>query len=314
MKKKKMGRGMDILFDYNGFEAQEQAENTVKTSPDDTADSLISEEAKTGITTLRTALIEPDRNQPRTVFDDEAITELSQSVAEHGILQPILVRPTEQGYKIVAGERRWRAAIRAELREVPVIIREMTDLEAAQLALIENLQRESLNPVEEARGYKRLSEEFSMTQEQIAAKVSKSRSVIANSLRLLNLPENTLSLLSEGRISTGHAKVLAGVQNKDFCDKLAQKIADESLSVRETEKLVAKGELPEDTQLQKQLSKVASRDSYCDEVELALTEYFSKKVSVVNRKNGSGQLRINYKNLDELKELVKELADKADKA
>lgn len=318
MKKKKMGRGMDILFDYNGFDSPDSPEAKEQTAPlkerSDKGGDKSESQQKGGISTLRTALIEPDRNQPRTVFDDEAISELAQSVEEHGILQPILVRPTEQGYKIVAGERRWRAAMRAGLREVPVIIREMTDLEAAQLALIENLQRESLNPVEEARGYKRLIDEFSMTQEQIAKKVSKSRSVVANSLRLLNLPDKSLELLSEGKISAGHAKVLAGIEDKAFCDTIAQRIVDESLSVRETERLVSKGEEPDGSKLQKQLSKIAERDSYCDEVELSLSEYLAKKVKVVSRKNGSGQLRIDYKNLDELKELVKELAEKADKA
>ncbi len=307
MKKRKMGKGMDVLFGSNGFDLDADEVQETQTPESKTPDNADKGEAKGGISTLRTSAIEPDRKQPRTQFDDEAISELAQSVSEHGILQPILVRPTGDSYRIVAGERRWRAAMRAGLKEVPVIIREMTDLEAAQLALIENLQRESLNPVEEARGYKRLIDEFSMTQEQIAKQVSKSRSVVANSLRLLNLENEILELLSGGDISVGHAKVLAGMENREYAVELARRIAPEKLSVREIERLSA---MPQKStqRTDREISRVAGKNHYCDEIALSLSEYFSQKVSVTERKNGRVQLKIDFKNVEELKKLASELA------
>lgn len=306
MKKRKMGKGMDVLFGSNGFDLEAEAENA-ETPESKSPDNAESPEARGGISSLRTSAIEPDRKQPRTQFDDEAISELAQSVAEHGILQPILVRPVGDSYRIVAGERRWRAAMRAGLKEVPVIIKEMTELEAAQLALIENLQRESLNPVEEARGYKRLIDEFSMTQEQIAGQVSKSRSVIANSLRLLNLENEILELLSGGEISVGHAKVLAGMENREYAAELAKRIAPEKLSVREIERLSS---MPQKNaqKIDKKISRVANKNHYCDEIALSLSEYFSQNVSVTERKNGRVQLKIDFKNVDELKKLAAQLA------
>ncbi len=307
MKKRKMGKGMDVLFGSNGFDLEaeaEQAETPESISPDNAE----SPESRGGISSLRTSAIEPDRKQPRTQFDDEAISELAQSVAEHGILQPILVRPVGDSYRIVAGERRWRAAMRAGLKEVPVIIKEMTELEAAQLALIENLQRESLNPVEEAKGYKRLIDEFSMTQEQIAKQVSKSRSVIANSLRLLNLENEILELLSTGEISVGHAKVLAGMENREYAAELAKRIAPEKLSVREIERLSSMPQENAQKIIDKKISRVANKDHYCDEIALSLSEYFSQKVSVTERRNGRVQLKIDFKNVDELKKLASQLA------
>lgn len=306
MKKRKMGKGMDVLFGSNGFDLEAEAEDA-ETPESKSPDNAESPEARGGISSLRTSAIEPDRKQPRTQFDDEAISELAQSVAEHGILQPILVRPVGDSYRIVAGERRWRAAMRAGLKEVPVIIKEMTELEAAQLALIENLQRESLNPVEEARGYKRLIDEFSMTQEQIAGQVSKSRSVIANSLRLLNLENEILELLSGGEISVGHAKVLAGMENREYAAELAKRIAPEKLSVREIERLSS---MPQKNaqKIDKKISRVANKNHYCDEIALSLSEYFSQNVSVTERKNGRVQLKIDFKNVDELKKLAAQLA------
>lgn len=323
MKKKKMGKGMDILFEYNSLTlddtdslAEEATDEAASPEGTQSIPPKSAAEKKGGITTLRTTQIEPDRKQPRTEFSEEAIAELTQSVEEHGVLQPLLVRPKGDGYMIVAGERRWRAAMRAGLKEIPVVIREMTDLEAAQIALIENLQRESLNPIEEARGYKRLIDEFSMTQEQVARQVSKSRSVIANSLRLLNLQEEILSLLADGKISVGHAKVLAGLENEEFALLLARKTADESLSVRELERLSALGfeKVFDNNKLtiNKEIEKIVRKDSYCDEIALSLSEYFSQKVKVTMKKNGGAQLKIDFRNVEELKKLASELARRAD--
>ena len=316
-----MGKGMDILFEYNSLTLDDEAEKTEVTPAADEGEKSDtakpdSTDVRKGITTLRTTQVEPDRTQPRTEFSEEAIAELAESITEHGVLQPLLVRPRGDGYMIVAGERRWRAAMRAGLKEIPVVIRDMTDLEAAQIALIENLQRESLSPIEEARGYKRLIDEFSMTQEQVARQVSKSRSVIANSLRLLNLPDEILAHLKDNKISVGHAKVLAGIEDKAFAVKLSQKTADESLSVRELERLAALGFDKvfgtEKQNVDRKLSQIAVKDSFCEEMALSLSEYFSQKVKITMKKNGGAQLKIDFKNKDELQKLASALARRAD--
>ncbi len=294
MGKKKMGKGLDALLDWNGgAESLEPIKNQA-------------ENDSGGAKVLRTSEIEPDRKQPRTVFDEAAIDELADSVSQHGILQPILVRPFGGGYRIVAGERRWRAAMKAGLREVPVIVRDMTDLEAAQISLIENLQRESLNPIEEALGYKRLVDEFFMTQEQIAEKVGKSRPVIANALRLLNLPEEVRQMLSDGQISPGHAKVLAGVENHSTAVLYAKKAAEEKLSVRQLEKLVGAGS-KEKTEV-RVVSGIKKPDPFLTELEIAMTRHLSHTVKVKKEKGGRMKLDIEFESLDELKSFAKALA------
>ncbi len=294
MGKKKMGKGLDALLDWNG--GKESLEPMENRAEDDSG----------GTKVLRTSDIEPDRKQPRTVFDEAAISELADSVSQHGILQPILVRPFGGGYRIVAGERRWRAAMKAGLREVPVIVREMTDLEAAQISLIENLQRESLNPIEEALGYKRLADEFFMTQEQIAEKVGKSRPVIANALRLLNLPEEIRQMLSDGQISSGHAKVLAGVEDHSMAVLYAKKAAEEKLSVRQLEKLVSAGS-KEKTEV-RVVSGIKKPDPFLTELEIAMTRHLSHTVKVKKEKGGRMKLDIEFESLDELKSFAKALA------
>lgn len=293
MKKKKMGKGLGALLDlYDETDDVQQEDGG-------------SEKA---VTTLRTSEIEPDRKQPRTDFNEQAIDELAQSVGQHGILQPILVRPTKDGYKIVAGERRWRAAMKAELKEVPVIIKELDDLQAAQLALIENLQRESLNPIEEAAGYKRLSEEFSMTQEQIAERVSKPRSVIANSLRLLELPEAARDMLSKGEISVGHAKVLAGVSGEENVVSLAQRIKSEGLTVRQLEAVIAASKAPSKAPKRQNAAGFGGKDPYIGEFEIAMKKLTGAAVKVKQQKNGVQRLEIEFKNMEELKSFASRLA------
>lgn len=305
MKKKKMGKGLDALLDIYS------AEDTKK--PEERADNAEdSSDAKSGLSTLRISLIEPDRSQPRTLFDEEAIEELSQSVSQHGILQPILVRPVGDAYKIVAGERRWRAAMKAGLKEVPVIIREMTELEAMQIALIENLQRESLNPIEEALGYKRLLEEFSMTQEQIALRVSKPRSVIANSLRLLKLPDTVQGLLSQGDISVGHAKVLAGIDDAQRCEELAQRIKDEKLSVRELERIAAQKTETESVSKPQKAVSAKVNDPFLREIELSMSRVTAGKVKIAKAKNGKLRMDIEFKDMNDLREFASSLADITD--
>lgn len=244
--------------------------------------------------------IEPDRGQPRTKFTEEALSELEASIREFGILQPLLVRPMSDGsYKIVAGERRWRAARRAELTEVPVIIKSLTDAQAAAIALIENLQREDLNPIEEAAGIRKLIEEFGFTQEEAAEKLSKSRPAITNALRLLSLPKDVMKLLEDGKISSGHARALLGLDDEKLISDIANEIVEKQLSVRQTEQLVKALKKPKKEKMPKK-----ARDKFFDEVELALSGVLARKVNIVNSGKG-GKLEIEFFDTDDLQKLAK---------
>ena len=188
---------------------------------------------------LKLVDIEPNRDQPRKEFDEEKLSELAESIRQHGVISPIIVKRSANGfYGIIAGERRWRAAKKAGLKTIPAIIKELSEIEVSEIALIENLQRQDLNPVEEALGYKRLMDEYSLTQEQIAEKMSKSRSSVANALRLLNLADDVLEMIKNGKISFGHAKLILSLSDKNKQSELAKIIADEDLSVRATEQLL----------------------------------------------------------------------------
>ncbi len=233
---------------------------------------------------LRISDIEPNRDQPRREFDPEALQTLADSISEHGVLQPILVRPIfGGGYQIVAGERRYRASLMAGLTEVPVIIRDLDDKKTMEIALIENLQRENLNPVEEAMGYRTLMENHGMTQEEVAAAVGKSRPVIANALRILKLPEYVLALVSEGKLSAGHARALASIEDVERICRLAEEIVEKGLSVRFAEQAVK----PEKVKKQK-VSTVTAKPQYYSEVEMAMTESLGRKVTVNRVKGGKG--------------------------
>ena len=276
-KKGGLGRGFDSLFLDNSSDAQ----------------------AESGSVSLPVGQIEPDRGQPRTKFDEEALSELENSIREHGVLQPLLVRPMSDGtYRIVAGERRWRAARRAGLTEVPVIIRSLTDAEAAAIALIENLQREDLNAIEEAVGIRRLIEEYDFTQEEAADKLSKSRPAIANALRLLALPNDVMKLVADGTLSAGHGRALLGLNNKELIPDTAKQVAEEKLSVRQTEQLVKALNKPPRTPKPK-----PKRDTFYDEVELALSDVLARKVTVTNAGEG-GRLTIEFFDADDLKKLA----------
>ncbi len=244
--------------------------------------------------------IEPDRGQPRTKFSEEALSELEASIREFGVLQPLLVRPMSDGsYKIVAGERRWRAARRAELTEIPVIIKSLTDAEAAAIALIENLQREDLNPIEEAAGIKKLIEEYGYTQEEAAEKLSKSRPAIANALRLLALPKDVLKMVEDGILSAGHARALLGLDDEQQISDIAKEIVEKQLSVRQTEQLVKALKKP-----RKAAQPKKARDKFYDEVELALSGVLARKVVVSNSGNG-GKLEIEFFDRDDLQKIAK---------
>lgn len=249
------------------------------------------------ITTLKIGDIEPNRDQPRRDFDPEQLNLLAQSITKHGVIQPLTVREHNGAYQIVAGERRWRAAKIAGLSEVPVRIMELTDAETAQIALIENLQREDLNPIEEANGYKQLAEKYGFKQEEIAASVGKARSSVANAIRLLELPEEVKELARQGKLSSGHCKVLLSVSDDVRRLELAHKAANEQVSVRQLERLAA---------AESKVRKPAARtvNPFFTEAEISLKELTGRPVKITPKKNKI-TLEISCRNEEELKELLK---------
>lgn len=269
-------------------------------------DNSIENADNSGTTLLKISEIEPNKNQARKSFDESAITELAESISQHGVLQPLLVRPLPGGgYQLIAGERRWRASRAAGLTEVPVIIKSLTDEEASVISLIENLQRENLNPVEEANGFNELIEKYNLTQEEAANRVGKSRTAVTNSLRILKLPKKVIGLVASGELSAGHAKALAGIESDKGIIALAEMIVEKGLSVRETEKLVKSAGKEKKTKN----SPKSRRDSYFDEVELALSNSLSRKARVVTSgKKESGTLEIAFYGKEDLERLANALS------
>ena len=261
-------------------------------------------EDKSGGVTLNISEIEPNRSQPRKEFDEQALSELADSISKHGLLQPLLVRPLALGgYEIVAGERRYRACRMAGITEVPVIIRELTESETMELALIENLQREDLTPLEEAEGYQALMSEHGMTQEEVAQSVGKSRPAVANALRLIKLPDSVKELLKENKISAGHARALLSLNSEEEMLELAELIVQKDLSVRQTEKLCkqAAREKPEPSAPEK-------KPSFYSMVELALNEALGRKITISkNKGKEGGVLQIEFYSDEELTELSNKL-------
>lgn len=257
--------------------------------------------------TLRISEIEPNRNQPRKNFSDEAISALADSIQEHGMLQPILVRPLSTGgYQIVAGERRWRAARMLGLDEVPVNIKELSDMETMQIAIIENLQRENLNPVEEAAGYNELIENYGMTQDKVAKMVGRSRSAVANAIRLLALPERVLKMLEKGDLSAGHGRALLGFEDdEELLTAMAIKASDGGLTVRQVEKAAQKYAASEEEIPEKSNKKI---DNYFKEMELSLNETLGRKVKVDYGKN-KGALILEFYDKDDLASIAKKLTE-----
>lgn len=253
--------------------------------------------------TLKLNEIEPNKEQPRKTFDEKALQELANSIERNGVLQPLLVRPmTDGSYQLVAGERRWRASRLAGLTEVPVVVKEMSDEQAMEIALIENLQREDLNPIEEAEGLYLLIERYNLTQEEAAARVGRSRPAIANALRLLNLPEEVRNMTKEGKISAGHARALLGFDTEKAMREAAKDIVSRDLSVRDVERLAkesSKGDAPKPR-------KKTNRDTFYDEVELALSKTLGRKVNVKVSKTG-GILEMEFFDKKDLAKLAKQL-------
>ena len=279
-KKAGLGKGLDALF--------------IDNSTEENGDKLVNIND-----------IEPKRDQPRKHFDEETLKELADSIAMHGVIQPLLVRPlSDGGYQLIAGERRWRASRMAGLTQVPVVVREMTDEEAMELALIENLQREDLNPIEEAEGFKLLMDTYSFTQEQAAEKVGKSRPAVANALRLLALPEEVLDMVKEGIISSGHARTLLPLSDKKLIIKLAEEISQKELSVRETKRIV-KTLLKPKSEIVKKKSK---RDPYYDECEIAIREELGRKAKINVSRGNKGSIEIEFFSKEDLQSILEALA------
>lgn len=277
MKKRGLGKGLDAIF----------AENT-----DETTEGAVS---------VKISEIEPNRDQPRKEFDSEALSELADSISQHGVLQPLLLRPLlTGGYRIVAGERRWRAARMAGLTEVPAIIREMSDAEEMLFALIENLQREDLTPLEEARGYRTLIEAQDFTQEEVSKAVGKSRPAITNALRLLNLPEDIQGMLERGEITAGHARTLLSFKSQEDMRLGAQKAKD-GASVRELEVLAKRL-----NEKKESLPKTPRKNQYFEEAQLAVGEYLNRRVKVAGSKK-KGTLQIEFYGEEDLQNLLHDL-------
>ena len=278
VKKGGLGRGLDALFNENATDEK-------------------------GVVTLRLSEIEPNRNQPRTNFDEDALAELADSIAKHGLIQPIVVRPTSSGvYQIVAGERRWRACRMAGLSEVPVVIKELDDQKYFEVALIENLQREDLNAVEEAQGYRTLIDLYGLTQEQVAESVGKSRSAVTNALRLLNLDEKALEALESGKITAGHARTILAADTHEKADEML-KAALGGASVRELEAMAkAKTKATKTTQ-------ATVKNTFYSEVEISLKNELGRKVNIKPNGKGKGTITIEFYSDDELADFARKLSD-----
>jgi len=293
VKKGALGRGLDSLFEENGGLDEQAAASAVK---------------------LRMMDVEPNRDQPRRDFDEAALAELSRSIAEHGVLQPILVRPLTSGaYQIIAGERRWRAARAAGLNEIPVVVRELSDEQAMAAALIENLQREDLNPMEEATGYQKLIEAFGLTQEEVSKRLGKSRPAVANALRLLKLPESARDLLRSQKLSSGHARALLGLDNPGKIESLAEEIASGEYSVRQTERMVKQQndawKRQEQGGADSPAKPAARRASFFDEVQLSLSQAMGRKIQVLTKgKAEEGSLVIDFFDREDLKGIAQNLS------
>ncbi|MBE6572945.1 MAG: ParB/RepB/Spo0J family partition protein [Ruminococcaceae bacterium] len=274
-----LGKGLDAIFEDN---FQTGSKNT---------------------SMLRISDIEPRPNQPRKVFEPEALAELADSIATHGLIQPVVVRENSKGfYSIIAGERRWRAAKMAGLTEVPVVILDIDDIKAAELALVENLQREDLNPIEEAMAFETLSKEYSMTQEEISKKIGRSRPAIANALRLLDLPDKVKELVANNELSTGHAKVLLSVKDEEKLIKAAETVIEKELTVRDTEKL-AKKLNSEKTEEEKEENSNEVVIDYTKELERRMTARMGRRIAIKN-KGKAKKIEIEYQDNEDLENLI----------
>lgn len=294
--KRGLGKGLDSLIPTNVMMESEVKHATVSTASSP-------EEEKDGTLMVKLSKVEPNRKQPRKNFDEDSLQELAESLKQFGMLQPILVQNRGDYYEIIAGERRWRAAKIAGLKEVPVIVRELTDQEIVEISLIENIQREDLNPIEEAQAYKRLLTEFHLKQDEVAERVSKSRTAVTNSMRLLKLCDEVQKMVVDDMISTGHARALISIEDPEEQYLIAQKIFDEKLSVREVEKLVK--DLHKPPKPPKEENKTLQ--AIYQEISERLKQSLSTKVSVSAKQNGAGKIEIEFYNHEDLERLLERI-------
>ena len=290
-----LGKGLDSLIPNAVGEAKVKKETKAE------AVAPVKEEKNGQETIVKITMVEPNRKQPRKNFDEDALQELSDSIKQFGLIQPILVQDRKDHYEIIAGERRWRAAKMAGLKEVPVIIRDYSEREIMEISLIENIQREDLNPIEEAMAYKRLLEEFHLKQDEVAERVSKSRVAVTNSIRLLKLSEKVQEMVIEDMISTGHARALLAVEDPEEQLTLAQRVFDEKLSVREVEKIVKNLHKPEKT---KKKTEDKTMEAIYQDIEDKLKQKLSTKVTVTSKGEGAGKIEIEFYNHDDLDRLL----------
>ena len=291
-KKSGLGKGLDALIPAGNKKAPGKKET----------DPVIIEKIveKKGVETLKITEVEPNIEQPRKNFNEDALLELSDSIKQYGVIQPLIVQKKGDHYEIIAGERRWRAAKMAGIKEIPVIIKDYSDQQVMEISLIENIQREDLNPIEEAMAYKNLMEEFHLKQDEIAEKVSKSRTAVTNSMRLLKLDKRVQQMMIDDMISAGHARTLITIEDPDVQYNIATKIFDEKLSVRETEKMVKLIQKPE---VKKEKAEKVNSFIYKD-IEEKIKAILGTKVTVDHRSNNKGRISIEYYSNDELERIL----------
>lgn len=293
VKKSGLGKGLDSLIPKQNVEKKTAVEE--KTVP------VVKKVIKKEEVMLRITEVEPNRDQPRKKFDEDSLLELADSIKQFGVLQPLLVQKKENYYEIIAGERRWRAAKLAGLKEIPVIIKEFSEQQIVEIALIENIQREDLNPIEEAQAYKRLLTEFNLKQDELAERVSKSRTAVTNAVRLLKLDDRVQQMVIDDMITTGHARAILAIEDKEVQYKIAQKIFDERLSVREVERLMKKMDESEKTDKEK---KELENQFIYQNLEESMKALLGTKVSITRKGNNQGKIVIDYYSNDELERLM----------
>ena len=302
-KKSGLGRGLDALFPEKTVHSKQEEKPVQKAvSADAEKEKEIEiETVGSGIKTVKISKVEPNREQPRKKFDEDALLELSESIKQYGILQPLLVSDKKDYYELIAGERRWRAAKMAGLKEVPIIIKEFSDQETVEISLIENIQREDLNPVEEAQAYKRLIDEFHLKQDEIADRVAKSRTAVTNSLRLLKLDPRVQDMVVDEMITAGHARAILSIPDSDMQEMVASKVFDNQLSVRETEELVRKILKPS-----KKKEKVSNsaEDAIYESLEEKMKGITGTRVFIRRKKNNKGKIEIEYYSRDDLERII----------
>lgn len=303
-KKSGLGRGLDALFPEKTVQSKPKTVKTVKEEKKVAVDTKKSSQQETsnGERMMKISMIEPNREQPRKKFDEDALQELSESIKQYGILQPLLVSDKKDYYEIVAGERRWRAAKMAGLKEVPVVVKEFSTQEIVEISLIENIQREDLNPVEEAMAYKRLIDEFHLKQDEIAERVGKSRTAVTNAMRLLKLSEKVQQMLIDEMITAGHARAILAISDKEKQESVAMKVFDEKLSVRETEALVKRMLEPPKTEKKSKFS--SAEDAIYESLEEKMKSIMGTRVQIHRKKNDKGKIEIEYYSKDELERII----------